>query len=341
MFDTCGATIADWCKLRPNQLLTADMVSKWELSLVEEATEYEPPSTDVEEGEEWYVESVKWDDFTCTGGRTLELFQARGSDTAQWCPILLCTLQCTRRVDTCSEVPVRLSSIVRSTRSGAVADIDMGTRAQRLDAIYEWFLKNKGRVLRVSAPGYRRARAGAEMFWTDEGEIPYSATKNLAPDACMAGSILNAIAITRGERETAAARARGILDTTWRDLRDANKWVNHHLGSICLERIWTSDRKRRECDLDWLLNESEGIILLELLGSGGLRHVILVDRERDCVVDITEERQIILSSAIILWCCGYHCKFRSFGGLSAHSAAAIISAPTLEKNTRDCLELCQ
>ncbi len=28
VYDTCGATIADWCKLCPNKLLTADMVSK-------------------------------------------------------------------------------------------------------------------------------------------------------------------------------------------------------------------------------------------------------------------------------------------------------------------------
>ncbi len=92
-----------------------------------------------------------------------------------------------------------------------------------------------------------------------------------------------------------------------------SKWVNRNLGGVSLERVRDSEGKVKKYDMYWITQECDSMVLLELLGSGGLRHVVVVYPAKNWILGIAERYPIFHSSDGILWCCGEDARFTGFG----------------------------
>jgi len=125
---------------------------------------------------------------------------------------------------------------------------------------------------------------------------------------CAKCAVLNAaIALRPNARQFILQKAKETPPARARFLKDLAKWTEKEMRVFSLRYAFPKKGKdREEVSLDWVLENTADVLLVNLIGSGGVNHVVCVDARENhrCIYDSFERHPIELNEDSLRCCVG-------------------------------------
>ncbi len=293
-----GANVYRWCRERPGKKLDVATAFRWGLT---EATVLEERGT---------LESENGVDVTCevdkifycplhnsgnleflNGFRYSNLesgcYYGVNRELSRWYLILFFTTKI-RVVPTTSG-----SSSEDNDALGLISDMPRNKKLEKLD---KYCVQNPGKPYVIDGPGRRPVSTSAHRHY-DLNRWILAVNNGFE---CPISTIVNAI-FAYGDEALARTVSQIERRPVVRTLKDLAKWVESEVQTFHIVRYGAVESAY---DVNWVVNNCRGVVLVYVIGTGGVNDLVCVDGSAKIIYDSMEWRPMHLSRAAIQCCFG-------------------------------------
>lgn len=254
----------------------------------------------------------------------------------QWHLVYLYTL---RRCNNNEEVSQTTHVSVIGSGNDTIVQLNSESDHEYLDKMFEWCLGHPNKVFRSDSP-YSRPVSSLIAPYILPGNSIFC--RSMAFD-CAKASVVNAISLM-GTKSWALYIAQSTPPARIRFLKDLGKWVQDKVRIFSLRklRVYPVLQPDDHVAASWLVSNSKGVYVVNLVGYNGYNHMVVVDTRREGdkkIYDPAEKYPVRLCMRALECCvddsCGLLQVFaREFVAQSNADAVMNGSRPLMSNNRR-------
>lgn len=295
-----GPSIANWTLQRPSKKLSSSNAFRW--GLTELAFDGSPGTAG---NEDWPISKVVLGNGS-SGFQRNCYYGCDDLDTENWHLIHLHTARFEHHGRLIAEKLLKVHRIRKIDSNEAIFDLGLGSSADAIDKIDEWCTEHPGCVMNLCGPGAREKAKKAKYHYTKDNKRKFCSSQ---ADLCSLAALMNSIAWRYGIKEAENA-SENLYNPGTRDLAAINGWMQRQSGfsQFSLQKVESdhlcSGNEEGDPILNWLMNQSNGIFLVRIMGTNGVDHMISIDIEDRVILDCMEKRPMVLSEKAVKLCVG-------------------------------------
>lgn len=170
-------------------------------------------------------------------------------------------------------------------------------------AALAWMFVNRGVALSVGGPGSREGIPNVSQYYAREAGVVFEQQQD---DNCMSAAIVNALDIVRGRSVAEAVQAFIEEDAPHLlSLKDVPPLLQRAGAKAEAQRIPKSERPVFLSDpFRYISRATSGVYLLHLHQLGVVDHIVVVDANRNLIIDSAEEYPMRCSEELLRKCGG-------------------------------------